>query len=251
MPLFGGIDYATTETAVPVPMKLHALRIHLDEPGIEFFVTPSNGDEPLDTSGLCTSTFLETYKCQAAINASPFHPVIQKERTPQDVLGLSLSRGDLYSPPNETYGVLLISRDNRARIETPPIRFGNAWNGVGGFRLLLKDGRNVAAQDVRHPRTAAGISRNGRFLFLVVLDGRQKGYSEGATTTEMAQWMRAFGAWDALNLDGGGSTTMVVKDGQGRARVLNRPIDMGIPGKQRVVANHLGVFARSLEKPRR
>jgi hypothetical protein len=42
---------------------------------------------------------------------------------------------------------------------------------------------------------------------------------------------------------------MVVSDGRGGARVLNRPIDLGLPGKERVVANHLGVFAKPLETP--
>ena len=248
-PIFRGIDHATAETSTPVPMKLNALRIHLQEPGIEFLVTPSNGDAPLDTTGTWTSTFLKTYKCQAAINASPFSPVAQKETTPEDVLGLSVSRGDAYSPANDTYGALLISKDNKAWIATPPVKPKAAHNAVGGFRLLLKDGKNVAANDVRHPRTAVGISNDGQFLYLVVLDGRQKGNSEGATTAETAEWMRSFGAWDALNLDGGGSTAMVVSDGRGGAKALNRPIDLGLPGKERVVANHLGVFARPLETP--
>jgi len=228
-------------------MKLNALRVHLGEPGIEFLVTPSNGEAPLDTTGTWTSTFLRTYKCQAAVNASPFAPVVQKEGTLEDVLGLSVSRGDCYSPANGTYGALLISKDNKAWIATPPIKAEKAYNAVGGFRLLLKNGTNVAKDDIRHPRTAAGISKDGRFLYLVVLDGRQKGYSEGATTPETAEWMRSFGAWDAVNLDGGGSTAMVISDGHGGAKVLNRPIDLGIPGKERVVANHLGIFARPLE----
>ena len=246
-PIFRGIDHATTETSTPVPMKLNALRVNLQAPGIAFLVTPSNGDAPLDTTGTWTSTFLRTYQCQAAVNASPFRPVVQKEQTPEDVLGLSVSRGDVYSPAATSYGALLISRDNKAWIATPPIKKTNAYNAVGGFRLLLKEGKNVAANDIRHPRTAVGISKNGRWLYLVVLDGRQKGYSEGATTAEMAEWMRSFGSWDALNLDGGGSTAMVIADGHGGAKVLNRPIDLGIPGKERVVANHLGVFARPLE----
>jgi len=230
-------------------MKVNALRVHLREPGIAFLVTPSNGEAPLDTTGTWTSTFLLAYNCQVAVNASPFAPVVQRPHTPQDVLGLSVSRGDRYSPPNNTYGVLLISKDNKAWIATPPINANDAYNAIGGFRLLLQGGKNVGKDDVRHPRTAAGLSRDGRFLYLVVLDGRQKGYSEGATTAETAEWMKSLGAWDALNLDGGGSTAMAISDGHGGARLLNRPIDLGIPGKERVVANHLGVFAQPLPQP--
>jgi hypothetical protein len=248
-PIFRGVDYTTTETSTPAPMRVHAIRVHLKEPGIEFLVTPSNGEQPLDTNGVWTSTFLKTYECQVAINASPFSPVVQKEQTPMDILGLSISRGDRYSPANTSYGALLIDRGNKAWIATPPTKPNDAYNAVGGFRLLLKNGQNVAANDVRHPRTAVGISRNGQLLYLVVIDGRQKGYSEGASTAETAEWMRSFGSQDALNLDGGGSTAMVISDGLDGAKILNRPIHSGIPGTERVVANHLGIFAKPLDTP--
>ena len=71
----------------------------------------------------------------------------------------------------------------------------------------------------RNPRTMAGVDANGRVL-LVAVDGRQAGFSAGLTILEAARVMLALGAVTAINLDGGGSTTMVV-DGQ----VLNRPSD--------------------------
>lgn len=247
-PLFLGVEYARAEAVIPRAQKVHAVRVNLKDPAIEFLVTPSNGDKDRDTDGMWTSKFLTRYKCQVAINASPFDPVIERDGVPQDVCGLSVSRGDCYSPPNKHDGALLISRDNKAWIATPPVDPNGAYNAVGGFGLLLKEGRNVASGDALHPRTAVGISKDKQFLYLVVIDGRQKGYSEGATTAETAEWMRLFGAYDALNLDGGGSTTLVISDGLGGARVLNRPINLGIPGMQRVVANHLGVFAQPLRK---
>lgn len=62
----------------------------------------------------------------------------------------------------------------------------------------------------RHPRTAAGVSQDGKTLYLATVDGRQPGVSVGATISEMAGLMKSLGADDAINLDGGGSTTMVV-----------------------------------------
>jgi Phosphodiester glycosidase len=73
----------------------------------------------------------------------------------------------------------------------------------------------------RHPRTLAGVRSDGRIL-LVTVDGRRPAYSAGVTAPEAARVMRALGARDALNLDGGGSTTMTV-----RGRVVNRPSDAG------------------------
>jgi hypothetical protein len=71
----------------------------------------------------------------------------------------------------------------------------------------------------RNPRTIAGVTRGGRLL-LVAVDGRAPGYSAGLDFEEEAAVMRALGALDAVNLDGGGSTTMTIGD-----RVVTRPSD--------------------------
>jgi exopolysaccharide biosynthesis protein len=86
-------------------------------------------------------------------------------------------------------------------------------------------GRNFAP--VRHPRTAVGIAAGGRRLLLVVVDGRQPGYSDGMTLTELATMMRALGARDAINLDGGGSSSIVRTDraSVNGVRILNKPSD--------------------------
>ena len=71
----------------------------------------------------------------------------------------------------------------------------------------------------RNPRTMAGVTRDGRLL-LVAVDGRAPGFSAGLDFEEEALAMRALGARDAVNLDGGGSTTMTV-----RGNVVTRPSD--------------------------
>jgi Phosphodiester glycosidase len=78
----------------------------------------------------------------------------------------------------------------------------------------------------RQPRTMAGVRRDGSLL-LVTVDGRRPGWSAGVTLQEGARVMRALGALDALNLDGGGSTAMAV-----RGRTANLPSDPG--GERRV-----------------
>lgn len=106
---------------------------------------------------------------------------------------------------------------------------------VGGFPILVRGGAEVPRLDsaggagfgpVRHPRTAIGIAEDGRRVFLVVVDGRQAPYSDGMTLRELARLMLALGADDALNLDGGGSSAMVVASGRAdRMQVMNRPSD--------------------------
>lgn len=98
---------------------------------------------------------------------------------------------------------------------------------VGGFPALLRDGRAVLDQQTvarsfserRHPRTAIGWTPERRLL-LVVVDGRQPAWSDGMSLAELTWLFQRLGASHALNLDGGGSTAMVVN-----GRVVNRPSD--------------------------
>jgi hypothetical protein len=247
--LFKGVEYARLWLESPRALKVQGIRIDLQEPGIEFLTTPSNGDRPLDTDSMTTSEFLVKQGCQLAINASPFTPfdrLSSEEGLPKDVQGVSVSRGDVYSGPEKDFGAILISKDNRAWVSKPPMELDRAYNGVGGFSMVLEKGKIAASQDTLHPRTAAGVSADGRYVFWMVVDGRQLGFSEGVSIVETAELIRFLGACDAVNLDGGGSTAMVISDGQGGARVLNRPIHLGIPCLERPVANHLGVFAKPL-----
>jgi hypothetical protein len=102
---------------------------------------------------------------------------------------------------------------------------------VGGWPRILRAGVNVAAlapseegtisrnAEVRHPRTAVGFSRDSATLLLVTVDGRAAA-SVGMTLVELADFMKSLGAWNALNFDGGGSTTMVIG-----GKVVNTPSD--------------------------
>lgn len=126
-------------------------------------------------------------------------------------------------------------------------------HAVGGFPILVRDSQEVAGIDsagsatfgpVRHPRTIVGVAANGRRLLLVVVDGRQAGYSAGMTLRESAQLLRDLGATEAINLDGGGSTAMVVRrdsSGVTRYQPVNRPSD---PAGERPVGNALALVCR-------
>lgn len=118
---------------------------------------------------------------------------------------------------------------------------------IGGWPRILRDGRNVAGEapvqegtisrnaEARHPRTAIGFSRDSSTLFLLTVDGRQE-TSVGMTLDELAAIMRRLGAWQAMNFDGGGSTTMVI-DGA----VVNKPSDQT---GEREIGNALVVVRR-------
>ncbi len=82
---------------------------------------------------------------------------------------------------------------------------------IAGNQRLLNDGVRSTSDGDRHPRTAVGISKDTTKVYFVVVDGRQH-YSRGASLAEMGRVMEDLGAWNAVNLDGGGSSTLVVRD---------------------------------------
>ncbi|HPD47463.1 MAG TPA: phosphodiester glycosidase family protein [Anaerohalosphaeraceae bacterium] len=101
---------------------------------------------------------------------------------------------------------------------------------VGGGEILIQDGkvRSWQGRLPRHPRTAIGF--NSGHVFLVVVDGRQAGLSAGMTYAELAGLMAELGCTEAMNLDGGGSSTLWLG-----GCVMNEPSD----GRERAVANSL------------
>jgi hypothetical protein len=117
--------------------------------------------------------------------------------------------------------------------------FPGAVDALGGNPMLVSGGR-VTDGDVdgsgaffsRNPRTAVGLTASGQLL-LVVVDGRQGGYSAGMTLRELAQLMADLGAKEAVNLDGGGSSTMFLN-----GLIVNRPSD----GGERLVSSALVVL---------
>ncbi|MEU9848240.1 phosphodiester glycosidase family protein [Streptomyces sp. NPDC047985] len=114
---------------------------------------------------------------------------------------------------------------------------------VGGRELLVVDG---VAQDhegegnnTAAPRTAVGFSKDGRTMQVITVDGRQAD-SGGVTLTELGRMMRRAGSYSALNLDGGGSSTLVAREpGSDALRVENSPSD----GSERTVPNGLALTA--------
>jgi len=253
-PLFRGVDIVRYSEWNP-PLNLWCVRVDLAAPGVSPVVTSQNGDRPLDTDGATTLQFLQSTHVQLAVNASPFYPVNGIEGSPRKIVGISESNGDRYSPPQGTDGALLFDAHGRAwvvgqqQIGHPGVP-GDIMNAVGGFSVILSNGRNLGSTDQRDPRTAAGVSADHRYLYLLIVDGRQLAWSVGVTTRELASWLRFFGASSGLALDGGGSTTLAVGGPQGQAYVVNSPIDGLSPGKLRIVGNNLGIRALPLGAPR-
>jgi exopolysaccharide biosynthesis protein len=136
--------------------------------------------------------------------------------------------------------------DYRTRLGSDPATWARAPDIVGGAGLLILDGREIddwteeelsrGFDTTRHPRTMIGTGGDGA-MWLVTVDGRQPELSLGMTFEELKTLARRIGLRSALNLDGGGSTTMVVKGG----RIVNHPSD---PTGPRPVSDAILVLSR-------
>lgn len=253
--LYEGVTYRRLVRYLPRPMIAHVLTIDTRVKGIEFFVTPPDleGERPLKAR--TTSQFLEEFGVQIAINGDNFEPWWSRGPTdyyphvgdPVSPFGFAASSGQVYSIDDiEEMGIrptLYINRRNVLSFNHRPNRVHHA---ISGERMIVLKGKAAPDLDgsASEPRTALGINRNGRYVYIVVVDGRQPFYSEGATFVELAEILIDQGAFMAMALDGGGSSTMVLEGEDGAPKILNSPIESLIPGRERPVGNHLGIYIK-------
>ena len=250
-----GIIYKRAARSKPRPIMLHIVTIDLTAPGIKLLVTPETPTPGgMDTKAQTTLEFLSKFQLQLAVNANFFTPF--HEHTPWDyyphkgnpvnTLGLAISNGNIYSPGEVIWSVLCISANNLAQIRPQNCPAGTI-QAVAGNRILVDRGK-IAPLDTNvnnsalFPCTAVATNQQGNKLWIIAVDGRQPFYSEGVTLGELREIFLKLGVYTALNLDGGGSTTLVASI-NGKPTVLNSPIHTRIPLRQRPVANHLGVYA--------
>lgn len=175
-----------------------------------------------------SADYIQNYQVVAAINADGFNMATGEPS------GLLIMDGTEYHSVNSN-GFFGITKTGKAVIGTTA-EYNSTYkntlrDAVGGFgTMLVVDGEIAVTPDSsyynnRNPRTAVGITRTGKVVFMV-LDGRQEPVSCGGSMQEIAQIMREAGCVDAINLDGGGSTTYVSKpEGSDALEVTSKPSD--------------------------
>jgi hypothetical protein len=250
-----GLAYFAGKVISP-RLEFHALRIDLSTPELRMVaagggakiggakIGNSSGGRFLSTK---VSSFVRDNNLLAGINALPFDPVSGKEGEPRINVGIVITGGIMVSAPFAGFDALVFYTDGSAAIvaQSEIDSIENITNAVGGFSRILEDYELTSRTleiDARHPRSAAGISSCGRYLYLLVIDGRRPG-SIGATEAETALLLRALGASEGINFDGGGSTALALRYPDGKVRVVNTPTHRRIPGMERAVAGCLGLRA--------
>jgi hypothetical protein len=270
-PFLGVRHIYQTETS-PRPLKIHVVEIDLSAPGLSFQVTPVGPDPrpigsnpgwpglPMETLRQTTRDFADEVGARIAINASFYSAETIDGQLWSQNLGLTASNGTAYSPweagannDNDFDDALNITQSNQAifvkmptsiptGIETTPIV--PLYNTITGSHRIIQSGvlRTITggAGDPFsfRSRTAIGLTAGNAKLLLMTVD--EAGGSQGVTLPELATLLASHGATNAINLDGGGSTTMVMDyygDGLA-AQLVNVP-----SGSERLVGVNFGVFA--------
>lgn len=219
----------------PRPLKIYVLKIDLEHPGNELALAvldDPDGDGPAETTLMTPIALAKKGKLDVAVNATPW---TMTQTTPDgkkigyiegghcDILGLIVRNGKAVSAALPSAWSLWQGPEGKWHLGEVPTGV-TPKQAVSGFGSLLSQGKfTTAPSDVRHPRTAVGLDESGRYLTLAVVDGRQEGISEGMSEYELAELMKSLGCWDALNLDGGGSSILVRDIASETPQIVNIP----------------------------
>jgi hypothetical protein len=201
IPLFKGVEYMTGTNSQSSGdftslMVAHLIRVDLSDPDIRLLPTPQITNylaNSRETSGQTVSRFVKTHGLQLGVNANFFSPTdyYMPEGTPMQLSGLAISDGSLVSVASATYPACVLFDVNRtARIiddNWPAASTNGVLHALAGDYPLVVNGVNISRRYLntpgvvheQHPRTAFGVSRDGKTFYIVCIDGRQD-HSVGA-----------------------------------------------------------------------
>ncbi|MEI7437032.1 MAG: phosphodiester glycosidase family protein [bacterium] len=232
-----GLEYQLKKLSSPRPNRVHILRVDLLKGRVEpaVIVAPDpDGDGPAEAALTDPLKLAAGRQTLAFINTNPWDSLPdatgKKNRKwfagqAVDINGLAVAAGIERSPKGKeclpvrmtAQGMVMIGAEGA---DAP------AGEGMAGFQQIVKAGKLVAPpSDALAPRTALGINRDSSLLWLVVVDGRQGEYSGGMSCHEMGACMLELGCWNAVNMDGGGSSVMGLAAPDGKLHVVNSPSD--------------------------
>ncbi len=263
----------TNPGSSPYMQVVRCIRVDLSDPDIRLFSTPRASGYVAESRETLTETVpdvLKQYSLQVVCdanyyNANPGGADPTAEGIQCEVFGLQISTGTVVSAQSAADSTidartctLLFSTNNQPMIvfvnRPPGTNTAGIYTAITGYYPLVSNGVNIAAAAASsypdsfihqvQPRTAYGVSRDNRYLYLMTIDGRQSGYSDGSLDTETAYWLLQFGAWNGINMDGGGSTAMYMADAAGNPIGVNHSSYLPATGHERYIGSHFGVFAK-------
>jgi len=283
IPIYKGVDRAAGTNSGSTPyvangvnltdstlQVANCVRVDLLEPSIQLFPTPPASPYVAgsqETFAFAITNFMKNNGVQIGVDANFYNTSQGSDPTTEgiaaNVEGLLITTGRVVSANvvGENRFATLMFTTNKVPVisfyNVPPgSNTAGIYTAVTGYYPILSNGVNIGAaastsypdstihQD--QPRTAYGLSADRRYLYLMVIDGRQAGYSDGALDTETAFWLQQFGAVDGINMDGGGSTAMYMTDCVGNPIPLGHSSYIAGRGRERYIGAHFGIMASPL-----
>lgn len=242
-----------SETRTNPPTRMFVAVVDLKNPKLRLRVAPG-GPDP-DGPGKWETTLMEPTKIaerekfDLVINGDFFKAKGVNDgegtnshfRAAQWALteGAAMTDGKTWSTSVNPRPCLVVHKSGGVSFENITAPTGDFREVIGGNTMLVRDGKIVSHQNkAKHPRTVAGLNADKTKLTLLLVDGRKPGVAVGMTYDELGTEMLRLGCTEALNLDGGGSSVMAVRDPKsGAMKILNTPTD----GRERAVADVFGI----------
>ena len=258
-----GIKFVRIKRTSPRLMRIYVMRIDLETPGLRFVTTgrDPDWDKPMPdypklkirTRRTTTADFMRQTRAKGlnvvvAFNASPWRPWTKPyNHKYADPPGVNISDGVLVGNRGGNPAFVVYKDGSVAIVDKVPKKdFPKIRNSLAGFCIIARNGKVLpnthSVAKGCHPRTAYGLSADRRYLYIIAIDGRQKNWSLGATGAETGALLIEAGADDAINMDGGGSTTMCYWDRRKKKPVMVNTHNHKSKSKyMRPVANNLGI----------
>jgi hypothetical protein len=252
---FPGITYSHAERIAP-PMRLFWVIVDLTSAELSVHVLPAgpdpDGDGPFQTTLKRTSEVAARDALDITVNGDFFatKPPTNAAQTLgytagqwATVTGPAMTDGRRWSQGRSTVPCFVVDNNRHASLVAANKVSADVRQVISGNVFLVKDGKKVLSNNTAiHPRTAVGLDEKATRLVLLIVDGRRPLLSVGMDYSQLADEMIRLGCHTAINLDGGGSSALVIYDPAARQhRVLNRPSD----GPERPVANVLGIRCKT------
>lgn len=260
------LPYTVERLSLPGPVAGVLVKVDLNDPRVRVAVALADDRDP-DGDGPCvgqletTSQVARKHDFDVTINASFFAAPATREMAGEKIhyfvgncgwpQGWHFSNGKLHSKPNTASlrATMIVHRNGKISLaDAVQALPADTQFAVSGNAMMLKNGVSTppVKDEARHPRSAVGLSVDARTLYILAIDGRQESHSRGVTLGELANIFIQVGAHNAINLDGGGSSSLVIKDpGTGAFAIANQPSDLStlkLPVRfERPVVDVLGI----------
>lgn len=271
--LFPGVKHLRLERTEPRLEKINIMRVDLTLPGLQFTITDKDPDygkpmpdypsKKIYTKRQRTIDFMRHARKPVseggwgmpvfvAANSAPWSPWVKPyNHEYAQPAKLMIRNGEVIIDHRPHSAIFVVFKDGTVDIveSLPEEKYADVQIATSGFDTLLKDGEfhfldGYGASAM--PRIAYGLSQDRHYWYIITVDGRQENWSMGATGKEVAELLAAAGAYDVVNMDGGGSATLCYWDtATDSPVVLNQQTS---DGYTRPVGTSIGIYLAPEEK---